>query len=117
MPDTDFYYHWSPTERRAGIIRHGLMPGKLSKDMLWRPPYICLSSYPSLAWALSGGMPGYDEIGSWDLWEVWLGEQKGFEKLFFDNERQRVKEVRVYERIYKRNVQYLATRTGGQRYG
>jgi hypothetical protein len=46
----------------------------------------------------------------WDLWEVWTHEQSGYEELYFDDTTD-VKEIRVYERIFKRNVWYVASRT------
>lgn len=122
MPDE--WYHWSPTARRKRINKVGLMPNMLSTDGLWKPPYICLASTPSLAWGLSGWMGRPPHIAEWDLWQVYTGEQTGFEVLYFDGERtntqgerlfffdqNNVKEIRVYERIYKRNVWYVASRT------
>lgn len=103
------WYHWSPTERRASIEHDGLMPGKLSRDFFWRPPYVCLASSPMRGWYLSGGMPGGRQIASWDLWEVDVSEQKGYEALYYDNSRI-IKEIRVYERIFKRNVTLVGQR-------
>jgi hypothetical protein len=45
----------------------------------------------------------------WDLWEVWTHEQSGFEELYFDSGT--LKEIRVYERIYKRNVWLVGSRS------
>lgn len=104
----DIWYHWSPVERRASIIKHGLLPGKFSTDKLWRPPYICLATSPSLAWGLSGGIRKR-ERRDWDLWQADVSEQSGYEELYFDGSNE-IKEIRVYERIYKRNVWYVATR-------
>lgn len=100
------------------------MPGKMSRDGLWKPPYVCLAPDPYLAWRLSGEMdfrhiiapmlrdpeiPAYMiPVRHYHLWQVDLSEQTGFEELFFDNGE--VKEVRVYERIFKRNVKWLAGR-------
>ena len=61
-------FHWSPVSRRKSIIRHGLCPGKPSRDKQWRPPYVCFSRSPSLAWALSAGFS--ERRGKWDLWQV-----------------------------------------------
>src|ERR1044071_4207787 len=101
------FYHWSPVERRQSINKSGLLPGSHSTDRLWRPPYVCLAPYPSLAWLLSGKMKRGSEHAEWDLWEVWVGEQTGYESLFFDDTGN-LKEIRVYERFYKRNITYLA---------
>lgn len=103
------WYHWSPTERRNQIIRYGLMPGQWSTDKLWKPPCVCLASTPNLAWVLSGRTSRGSQIDSWDLWEVFVGDQSGYEELYFDSGV--VKEIRVYERIYKRNVWFVGERT------
>lgn len=70
----DVLYHWSPTERRVGILRDGLQvysePAIQSQG---RWPYICLGTRPSLAWGLSGDFISSrdeDPIEEWDLWEV-----------------------------------------------
>jgi hypothetical protein len=105
----DIWFHWAPRERREQITRRGLEPGRWSKDRLWKPPYVCLAESPRIAWALSGEMPGVYMLAlSWDLWEVWIHEQSGYEELYFDNGH--VKEIRVYERIYKRNVWFVGER-------
>jgi hypothetical protein len=106
-----FAYHWAPRDRRARIIKVGLLPGQLSSDRIWRPPYVCLAPYAELAWQLSGGTTRGKQIKDWDLWEARLGEQNGVEGLFFDNGN--TKELRVYERIYKRNVWYVGSRSHG----
>lgn len=84
------------------------MPGQWSRDKLWRPPYVCLAPSPHIGWGLSGGM-GYDaDATTWDLWEVWVGEQTGYEEIYYDSGR--LKEIRVYERIYKRNLWWIGMR-------
>ena len=104
------WFHWSPSERRGSIERLGLVPGRLSRNRLWRPPYVCLTDSPSLAWGLSGGMDrDADAPRSYDLWQVDLSEVSGYEVLANDVDGS-LKEVRVYERIWKRNVWYVATR-------
>lgn len=105
---TDYWFHWAPSSRRNSINKEGLVPGRWSTDKLWRPPYVCLADTPRLAWSLSGEMPRGRQIASWDLWEVWVGEQTGYETIPFDSGA--TKEIRVYERIYKRNVWLVATR-------
>lgn len=104
------FYHWSPRERRKRINRVGLMPGQLSRDKLWKPPYICLAPTVLDAWSLSGRMSRTFDLPDprWDLWEVDVREQTGYEELFYDTGR--VKEIRVYERIYKRNVWFVGER-------
>lgn len=108
---TDIFYHWAPAERRKRICRVGLVPHQWSTDKLWKPPYVCLANSAALAWSLSGGMPRGQHIADWELWEVWVGEQKGYEELYFDSGV--LKEIRVYERIYKRNVEYIGGRSNG----
>lgn len=106
---TDIFYHWSPLARRTAILRRGLVPGQWSRDRLWKPPYVCLAPTVKGAWSLTGGMK-YDHEKSfiWDLWEIWVGDQDGYEELYYDTGR--IQEIRVYERIYKRNVWWVATR-------
>jgi len=62
-------YHWSPVSRRKSIQRHGLCPGKKSRDGSWRPPYLCFSRFPTVAWGVSATHSG--KRGRWDLWCVW----------------------------------------------
>lgn len=116
LPKLDLcLYHWSPTRNRSGINRHGLRPGQKTLQGDWRPPYVCFSDDPLLAWTLSGDM--WPDISSWDLWMVHVPSAttlKHFEVIldtFPDTGRHYVKEYRVYERVYKRDLHYLATRT------
>ena len=62
-------YHWAPKSRRKAIQRAGLKPKQLSRDGAWKPPYVCYSDSPSLAWAYSGSLSPVEE--EWDLWMVW----------------------------------------------
>jgi hypothetical protein len=111
IPDSPFLlFHWAPVERRAGITRSGLVPGKRSIDRLWRPPFVCFSTSPSLAWVLSAAI--HPEIPLWDLWCTWSTRLTGYE-LLFDHDSDGdsfLKEVRVYERIYKRDIWFIGTR-------
>lgn len=109
MSELQIFYHWSPLARRGRILKKGLVPGQWSRDRLWKPPYVCLAPTIQGAWSLSGGMH-YDEEKAWvwDLWEVDVSDQSGYEMLPYDNGH--MKEIRVYERIYKRNVWWVATR-------
>ena len=102
-------YHWAPVERRPSILRRGLVPGSWSRDRLWRPPYVCFADSPSLAWGLSGGTsPTHSE---WDLWMVDDDRLGGYEVIPFDGEPDRIKEYRVYERVYKRDLWWVGTRS------
>lgn len=112
-PPFDFLFHWSPSTRRKQIERRGLVPGSLSVDRRWRPPFVCLSPNPKLGLAMCVESADYGDralsSGSWDLWVVDMAVLDGYELLFSDVDHG-VKEVRVYERIVQRDVVYLATR-------
>ena len=99
-------FHWSPVDRRKSIRRYGLKPGSRSVSNLWRPPYVCLARSPSLAWVLRGGN---DEIPEWDLWTVW-DTRLGQYSIIKDDDGS-IKEYRVYERIYKRDLWYVGMRS------
>lgn len=99
-------YHWSPSTRRKQIIRYGLCPGKPSVDKAWHPPYVCLADSPSLAWSLSGQMRRNKAIPEWDLWMVWSNQVN-----HRSHRESRPKEFRVHERIYKRDLWLIGTRT------
>jgi len=107
--DGDIWFHWSPTSRRKSITRKGLIPGSYSTDRLWKPPHICLAESPRVAWSLSGAMHRGAEHESWDLWEVWTHDLKGYEVLMYDSGTH-IKEIRVFERVYKRDVWLVASR-------
>ena len=103
-------YHWSPASRRKQINRYGLRPGSRSVCQQWKPPYICFSDSPSLAWVLSRthAQPGEE----WDLWMIWNNVAKGYEKLKCGDNPSGAwpTEYRVYERIWKRDVWYVGSR-------
>jgi len=106
-------YHWSPRARRNGILRSGFVPGSNSLAREWKPPYICFSDNADLAWYLSGRI--HPEIKDWDLWMVYPSQGIDRWELIFDtypeSGRHYIKEYRVYERIYKRHVQYIGSRS------
>lgn len=108
-------YHWSPTTNRKSIEKKGLVPGKKSLQKGWRPPYVAFADDPNLAWSLSGRM--WPEIPSWDLWLVYHEHQESYEHweiitdTYVSSGRPFVKEYRIYTRIFKRDVLYVATRT------
>jgi hypothetical protein len=103
------WYHWAPLDRRKRIKKVGLLPGSWSTDRMWKPPYICLAQTAEIAWSLSGAMPRGQLVKNWDLWEVWVGDQPGFE-IIYEDSFDHIKEIRVYERIYKRNIWYVGSR-------
>lgn len=108
-------YHWSPTRNRKSIERRGLDVGVRSLQGDWRPPYVCFSDDPQLAWILSGQM--WPEVESWDLWLCHFNNQTSFDHYeiitdtFVDSGRHYVKEYRIYTRVFKRDLVYVATRT------
>lgn len=104
-------YHWSPTSRRKGIERRGFVPRSISLQGDWRPPYTCFSDDPILAWSLSGRI--HTEISEWDLWMVYPNDVKQWEIIFdtyYSTGRHYIKEYRVYHRVFKRHVHYVASR-------
>ena len=109
-PDVAFY-HWSPRARRKQITRRGMQPGSWSVGRDWKPPFVCFSHDPKLAWTLSGRI--HPEILEWDLWLVYESDLEGYEKLtdtYVDTGRAYVKEVRVYHGIPKRNLWLVGER-------
>jgi hypothetical protein len=112
LVDLDFgLYHWSPTSRRKQIERYGFRPSMRSLDGAWKPPYVCFSDTPHLAWQLSGRI--HPEVKEWDLWMTWSSIPSGMESIleaFKNRPGHYIKEYRVYERIYKRDIWYVASR-------
>lgn len=117
IPPDRIFYHWSPTKNRASIERLGLTPGRLTlQGTGWRPPFVAFSDDPVRAWDLSGSM--FTEYPAWDLWAVNVEQQTSFEgyETIFDHDsnfERYAAEHRVYVRIYKRDVLYVATREVG----
>lgn len=110
-PATSFLlFHWSPVERRAGIIRRGLEPGRLSVCNTWRAPYTCFADSPGWAWALSAGIKKHHD--EWDLWCVWSDRLTEYEEIPGDGSRGgRPHEIRVYHRIPKSALWFAGTRS------
>lgn len=100
-------YHWSPTARRKQIIRYGLRPGSVSSCRLWKPPYVCFADSPLRAWSLIGRFR--PEIEHWDLWWTTSAAVSGYEIIPYDNNEP--KEYRVYERVFKRDLWLVGSRT------
>jgi hypothetical protein len=112
VPDKrDALYHWAPRNRRSGILRYGLRPGMWSLDHDWKPPHFCMSDDPWLAWNLSGKM--HPEIDEWDLWLIFsddVGKAEAILEMYRDGSGHYVKEWRIYHRVFKKNVHYIASR-------
>lgn len=115
MSDDPFpLYHWSPTNRRKQITRYGLRVSMWSTDRVWKPPMVCFAANPELAWVLSAGTPRGKAVESWDLWVMWSDVPAGFEEItdtYPDTGRSYIKEYRVYERVMKRDLWFVGTRT------
>lgn len=126
-------YHWSPTSVREKIIRRGLLPRTLAARFIVTthdnegklqetpPPLthqttwvegvedysVCLAATPWDGWVLSGAISG--EPGeSWDLWQVVLDDED--EVQVRDLRGPNWDEVRVFNRIPKSRVWYVASR-------
>lgn len=115
VPSKDLLlYHWSPTKNRKNINLRGLDINRKTLQGAWKPPYVCFSDDPQLAWILSGKM--WPEIKSWDLWMCNMSSQTSFDHYeiitdtFIDTGRHYVKEYRIYTRVFKRDLFYVATR-------
>lgn len=99
---------------RPSIQRVGLDINKRSLQGDWRPPYVCFSDEPNLAWILSGKM--YPEIKMWDLWMCYFDSQTSFDHYeiildtFPNTGRHYIKEYRIYTRVYKRDLIYVGSR-------
>jgi hypothetical protein len=105
-------YHWSPRRNRGSILRRGIDINRLSPDRVWRPPCSCWASNPELAWVLSGKLHAADHK-QWDLWMTWSDVPKGMEEIvdyYRNSDKSYVKEYRIYERVYKRDLWYVGTR-------
>ena len=116
VPELDLVlYHWSPRQNRANILKQGLSPGRSSLQGDWKPPYVCFSDEPDLAWRLSGAMWG--EIKEWDLWMCNVTFQTSFAHYeiitdtYINTGRHYVKEYRIYTRVYKRDLVYVGSRS------
>lgn len=113
MPDIFPLFHWSPTSRRGQINRYGFRTGMWCTERLWKPPFTCFADNPQLAWSLSGATQRGKLHSSWDLWQIWSCDLQGFEKII-DDRNGLPKEYRVYHRIYKRDIWYVATRSSNR---
>jgi len=62
-------YHWAPSDRRESILRNGLQIYSTPTVNANPNPvgYLCMSTCPRRAWALSGDVHG---DGEWDLYQV-----------------------------------------------
>jgi hypothetical protein len=109
----DVLFHWSPRERRTGITRLGLVPGKrptapggVMAVTDWEQ-MICLGPTPVRAWRLSAQAFG-SPYGWWDLWEVSLDAKDAVHLV--PQWGPVLREVRVANRIPKRRVVWVAER-------
>jgi len=100
-------FHWSPTERRPQIQRRGLVLRSRPVAHTFRADYLCFSTSPSQAWALSAGVFG-ERGQEWDCWQMSLDRLDEVEvREFFGN---RVEEVRVRNPIPKSRLWFVGSR-------
>lgn len=102
-------FHWTPTTNRPRILRLGLVPGRPSMTSEWTAPYVCFAESPSWAWALSGHF--HPEVESWDLWQTTMDRLFSPKRLKTFDTHHRWHEVRTNERVFKRDLWYVGTRT------
>lgn len=105
-------YHWSPTSRRKQISRYGLRPMSRSTTSSERFDIVCFADSASWAWALSGNMewtPG----GEWDLWQTSLDRLHEPVVMPSADRGTGIYEVRTTQRVFKRDIWHVATRTKG----
>lgn len=107
-------FHWSPRERRPGILRRGLLPQQRPTctrnelDSGFRQQAVCLSSDPRTAWSLSGAI--FAKAGqTWDLWSVRLAPDDALHTV--PSWGDRINEFRVANRIPKSRLWWVAERT------
>ena len=102
-------YHWSPVSRRKSILRLGLVPGRRSRDLAWRSPYLCFCRFPNTAWALSATHSG--AAGRWDLWCAWSDAARPYRvHNFHSKAKWWLAEYRVHHRIPKKDIWHVGTR-------
>lgn len=102
-------FHWSPRERRNGILRYGLVPGKKETSSTGRYNCVCFADSPSWAWALSGEMR-WTPSGVWDLWQTSLDLLTEPVILPGAERSSGIYEVRTEHRVYKRDLWYVGSR-------
>jgi hypothetical protein len=101
-------FHWSPAERRPTIRRRGLALRSRPVVHSFRADYLCFSTSPSQAWALSAAIFG-DRGQGWDCWQVSLDATDEVEvREFWGN---RIEEIRVRNAIPKSRLWLIGTRT------
>lgn len=119
-------YHWSPRDRRASILRLGLVPGRRNfhgpvfngpgvdengEDIVvpgeWRANYVCLGTTPVRAWKYSHG--AWKSTGTFDLWSATLEDSDEVHVNPFWGDR--IIEVRVHNRIPKSRLIWVGERT------
>jgi hypothetical protein len=101
-------FHWSPAERRPAIRRRGLALRSRPVVHSFRADYLCFSTSPSQAWALSAAIFG-DRGQEWDCWQVSLDATDEVEvREFWGN---RIEEIRVRNAIPKSRLWLIGTRT------
>jgi hypothetical protein len=101
-------YHWSPTQRRASILKRGLACRSRPVVNSHRADYLCFSTSASQAWALSAG--AFGERGQeWDCWQVSLDTADEVAVREFHGNR--IEEIRVRNNVPKSRVWLVGTRS------
>ena len=103
-------YHWSPASRRGQINHYGLRPSSRSTTSSKRFPIVCFADSASWAWALSGNMK-WTPDGEWDLWQTSLDRLNRPVVMPSVDRGTGIYEVRTTERVFKRDIWRVATRT------
>ena len=104
-------YHWSPRSRRASILRGGLRMKQRSPDRSWRPPYLCWSKFPNMAWSLSATHGPKMQV--WDLWCAWSDRVGKLKRCNFYPDRRKSwfnDEYRSYENVPAKRTWLVGTR-------
>lgn len=101
-------YHWSPLDRRAEILRDGLVPGSRATMVGSEIGYVCLGTSPRGAWMLSGDLEWAEGTDDWDLWQVSLADTD--EVRVRPNYGARIDEVKVHNLIPADRVWWTGTR-------
>lgn len=105
--DTDRpLYHWSPTSNRRAIQRAGLTTGRPDRDGT-RYGLTCFADSPSWAW--QHALISWPDVHEWDLWMTWRSNLPDVRRAAVST--QGVSEWRTWQRVWKRNLWYVASRT------
>lgn len=110
-------YHWSPRERFYSIDHNGLtthnqnINGPVYHDEEqtdeFLQPYVCLSTSPYSAWALSA--QPWRRSGIYDLWEVDIPDD--YTVQYLESANNDLVELRVSKSIPRNHIMWIGERT------